>query len=152
MKMDRDLYEEVILDHNRNPFHYMQIPPNTTHQAYGFNPTCGDEFTLSLRIEDGMIQEAGFDGVGCSVSVAATSMMTEALAGLSVHEAEIMFHQMTAFLHGDPVTPHAKTKPLGKLELVGGFLDYPDRIKCANLAWFILHAALKKDANTICTE
>ncbi|MBF0272149.1 MAG: SUF system NifU family Fe-S cluster assembly protein [Magnetococcales bacterium] len=152
MKPDRDLYEEVILDHNRNPFHYMHTPPNTTHRAHGFNPTCGDEFTLSLQIEDGVIQHAGFDGAGCSVSVAAASMMTEVLEGLSVPEAETLFQQMTAFLHGDPVTPRAKDRPLGKLELVGGFLDYPDRIKCANLAWFILHAALKQDSKTISTE
>ncbi|MBF0339828.1 MAG: SUF system NifU family Fe-S cluster assembly protein [Magnetococcales bacterium] len=152
MKMDRELYEEVILDHNRNPFHYMQIPANTTHRACGFNPTCGDEFSVSLRIEDGVIQAAGFEGVGCSVSVASTSMMTEALEGLRVDEAEKLMRQMTAFLHGHPVAPEAEARPLGKLELVGGFLDYPDRIKCANLAWFILHAALQHNTQTISTE
>lgn len=152
MNIDRDLYEETILDHNRNPFHYLHIPSNTTHYAYGFNPTCGDEFSLSLQIEDDIIQEVGFDGVGCSVSVAATSMMTEALVGLNVHEAEALFQQMTAFLHGDSAPPHTEARPLGKLELVGGFLDYPDRIKCANLSWFILHAALNRAAHTVCTE
>ncbi|MBF0192023.1 MAG: SUF system NifU family Fe-S cluster assembly protein [Magnetococcales bacterium] len=152
MKADRELYEEVILDHNRNPFHYMQMPAQTTHRAHGFNPTCGDEFTLALQIEDGVIRHAGFDGVGCSISVAAASMMTETLEGLSVSEAEALFRQMTAFLHGDPAATNAEAKPLGKLELVGDFLDYPDRIKCANLAWFILHAALKRDDTTICTE
>ncbi|MBF0626607.1 MAG: SUF system NifU family Fe-S cluster assembly protein [Magnetococcales bacterium] len=152
VKLDRELYEEVILDHNRNPFHYMALPANITHRGHGFNPTCGDEFTLSLQVEEGVIREAGFEGAGCSVSVAATSMMTEVLAGLRIDEAESLFRQMTAFLHQDPVDPQDGARPLGKLELVGGFLDYPDRIKCANLPWFILHAALKREAGTICTE
>ncbi|MBF0296192.1 MAG: SUF system NifU family Fe-S cluster assembly protein [Magnetococcales bacterium] len=152
MKTDRDLYEEMILDHNRNPFHYMHMPPGTNHRAYGFNPMCGDELTLHLRIEDDVIQEAGFEGVGCAVSVASTSMMTEALEGLSIHEAEALFHRMTSFLHGTQTTLSEEEQALGKLELLGGILDYPDRIKCANLAWFILHAALQNDTGTICTE
>lgn len=151
MKTDRDLYEETILDHNRHPFHYMQMPPDASHSAYGFNPLCGDEFTVSLRIEEGIIREAGFEGVGCAVSVASTSMMTQVLEGLSMTEAETMVQRMTTFLHGDP-PQGGEERPLGQLELLGGVLDYPDRIKCANLAWFILRAALQQDARTVCTE
>ncbi|MEO5351615.1 MAG: SUF system NifU family Fe-S cluster assembly protein [Magnetococcus sp. XQGC-1] len=152
MNTDRDLYEETILDHNRNPFHYMQIPANSNHQAYGFNPACGDEFTVYLRIENGVIQEAGFEGVGCAVSVASTSMMTEVLAGLSMREAEAMAYRMIAFFRGEPSPSREEEQSLGKLALLGGILEYPDRIKCANLAWFILHAALQKETHTVCTE
>ncbi|MEO5341539.1 MAG: SUF system NifU family Fe-S cluster assembly protein [Magnetococcus sp. MYC-9] len=151
MRADRDLYEETILDHNRNPFHYMRMPENTSHRAYGFNPVCGDEFTLRLRIEEGIIREAGFEGVGCAVSVASTSMMTKILEGLSAREAEGMVQRMTSFLHGDPFSD-AEERALGPLGLLGGVLDHPDRIKCANLAWFILRAALQQERGTVCTE
>ncbi|MBF0145656.1 MAG: SUF system NifU family Fe-S cluster assembly protein [Magnetococcales bacterium] len=152
MKIDRELYEEMILDHNRRPVHYMQIPRDANHHACGFNPLCGDEFTIHLRIEDGVIREAGFEGVGCAVSVASTSMMIESLEGLHMDEAEARFRRMTAFLHGDSAISDEEIQNLGKLQVLGGVLDFPDRIKCANLAWFILHAALKKDDNTVCTE
>ncbi|MBF0139769.1 MAG: SUF system NifU family Fe-S cluster assembly protein [Magnetococcales bacterium] len=152
MKADRELFEEMILDHNRNPFHYMQVPQNTNKQGYGFNPTCGDEFTVHLRAEDGVIKSAGFEGVGCAVSVASTSMMVEAVEGKTLKEADAMFRRMTSFLHGEASSSSEKDQILGKLELLGGILDHPDRIKCANLSWHILHAAIQEDTNPVCTE
>ncbi|MBF0422844.1 MAG: SUF system NifU family Fe-S cluster assembly protein [Magnetococcales bacterium] len=152
MKADRELFEEMILDHNRHPFHYMQVPRSANQQAHGFNPTCGDEFTIHLRTEDGVIKSAGFEGVGCAISVASTSMMVEAVEGLTLEEAEAMFCRMTSFLHGDAISPGDKEHMLGKLELLGGILDHPERIKCANLSWHILHAAIQENTNTVSTE
>lgn len=152
MKADRELFEEMILDHNRNPFHYMQIPQNTNHKAYGFNPTCGDEFTIHLHTEDGVIKSAGFEGVGCAISVASTSMMVEAVEGLTLKAADAMFCRMSSFLHGNEESSSEKDHLLGKLELLGGILDHPERIKCANLSWHILHAAIQEDTHTVCTE
>ncbi|WP_130472115.1 Fe-S cluster assembly sulfur transfer protein SufU [Candidatus Magnetaquicoccus inordinatus] len=152
MKIDRDLYEDTILDHNRNPFHYMFLPQNSNHKAYGFNPLCGDEFTINLRIADGVIQEAGFEGVGCAISVASTSMMIEVLEGLNMMEATALAQRMMAFFHGEVTSSHDAELPPGQLALLGGVFDHPERIKCANLAWFILHAALQKESNTVCTE
>ncbi|MBF0311412.1 MAG: SUF system NifU family Fe-S cluster assembly protein [Magnetococcales bacterium] len=149
--IDRELYEETLLDHNRHPYHYLRVPQGTNHTAYGFNPTCGDEFTLHLRVEEGVIRESGFEGVGCALSVASASMMAKALEGLTLEEAEALFRRMTAFLHGgEPLPP--EQPGLGSLALLGGVFDYPDRIKCANLAWHILHAALQQEQHTVCTE
>lgn len=150
MNVDRELYEEVILDHNRNPFHYMEMPSVTTHKGYGFNPLCGDEFTLLLRVEEGIIREAGFAGVGCALSVASASLMTEALEGMAVPEAEALVRRMNGFLHGDH--PEGEELPPPGLTILGGVLEHPDRIKCANLAWHVLRAALRNEDVTVCTE
>ncbi|MBF0179037.1 MAG: SUF system NifU family Fe-S cluster assembly protein [Magnetococcales bacterium] len=150
MTMSREVYEELVLDHNRNPFHYMLAPEPLTHRGAGFNPSCGDELSVSLRIEDGVIREAGFEGVGCSISIAAASLMTRALEGLRVSEAEELFQGMTAYLHGNPVALRAGDRAMDQLAWIRP--DAPDRIKCANLPWFILHAALHRDGRTVCTE
>lgn len=147
MSIDRDFYEEEILDHNRHPYHYMEIPPGATHKGYGFNPLCGDEFTLHLEIDSGIIRQAGFEGVGCALSVASASLMTEAAEGLTTDEAERLFQRMNDLFHGI-----GEGVELGKLELLAGVREVPHRIKCANLAWHILHASIHSDPVPVCTE
>lgn len=147
MIIDRELYEEVILDHNRHPFHYMEIPAAANRRGYGFNPLCGDEFTLHLTVAEGIIRQAGFEGVGCALSVASASLMTEAVEGRTVVAAEALWQRMTAFLHGE-VQGHG----LDRLEILAGVWEFPSRIKCANLAWHILRAALRQESHTVCTE
>lgn len=150
MDMLRDLFEETVLDHNRHPRHFMERPEGTNHQAYGFNPLCGDEFWLHLAVdEEGVIREAGFDGVGCAISVATVSLMVEHLPGLTVARAEALFETMRGFLVGDraELPPGHET-----LALLAGVRAFPTRIKCATLGWHVLHAALGNAPETVCTE
>lgn len=144
----RQLYEELILDHNRRPRHYKKIPPGTNRQARGYNPLCGDEITLYLTVEDGVIRDVGFDGKGCAISTASASLMTEGLVGKTEAEAEAMFQGVHHLLaeQGTPSTD------LGKLAVLGGVRDYPARVKCATLAWHTLRSALKNEPQTVTTE
>lgn len=147
----RDLYEEVILDHNRNPRNYPKKPQGCNHSAHGFNPLCGDEFQIHLKVRDEVIQDAGFEGAGCAISTASASLMTEAIKGKTVTEAERLFSEVHGFLTeekqvGDP------SEFLGKLTVLTGVKEYPMRVKCATLAWHTMHAALKDRQDTVCTE
>jgi len=148
MHEPRELYEQVILDHNRNPRNFQHLPKPANHQAYGDNPICGDEFRVSLQVTDGHITDIGFSGVGCAISVASTSLMTEAVLGRSVGEARALFDNMRQMLTGAPVD----INQLGKLRILSGVRDYPMRVKCATLAWHILAAALDQQGGTVCTE
>ena len=143
----RALYEEVILDHNRNPRNYPKKPAGCNYRAHGFNPLCGDEFTINLTIENGVIKDAGFEGAGCAISTASASLMTEALIGKTVDEAEAMFRNVHNLL-----TQEGPIGELGKLKVLTGVREYPVRVKCATLAWHTLHAALQKEPETVCTE
>jgi nitrogen fixation NifU-like protein len=144
----RELYQEVIIDHNRQPrnFHALEKP---SHEAEGFNPLCGDQLRLYLQIENGVIKAASFQGSGCAISTASASLMTETLIGKKVADAEKLFehfhHLMTA------VTP-LQTDDLGKLTVLSGVREFPSRIKCATLAWHTLHAALKQQHQPVSTE
>jgi nitrogen fixation protein NifU and related proteins len=143
----RPLYEEMILDHNRRPRNFLKQPPGCTHHAHGFNPVCSDEFDVHLRIEDGIIRDIGFDGAGCAISTASASLMTEAVLGKTVEEAEVLFRGVHRLLTlGGPVPG------LGKLAVLDGVHEYPMRVKCATLAWHILRAALENRPETVCTE
>lgn len=147
----RELYEEVILDHNRNPRNYPRTSEGCNHSAHGFNPLCGDEFRVHLKVEGGVIQDAGFEGAGCAISTASASLMTEAIKGKPVKEAERLFKQVRDLLTeekqvGDP------TEFLGKLTVLTGVKEYPMRVKCATLAWHTMHAALEDQQSTVCTE
>ena len=146
-----ELYEEVILDHNRNPRNYPGKPDGTNHSAHGFNPICGDEFKVPLHVENDVIEDIGFDGAGCAISTASASLMTEALKGKPVSAAEDLFRYVHALLTaekqaGDP------TEFLGKLTVLTGVKEYPMRVKCATLAWHTMRAALDDDTNTVTTE
>ena len=147
----RELYEEVILDHNRNPRNYPKKPDGANRSAHGFNPLCGDEFWVHLRVEDGVIRDTGFDGAGCAISTASASLMTEALKGMTVGEAETLFRQIHGLLTeekqvGDPA------EFLGKLTVLTGVKEYPMRVKCATLAWHTMWAAVSDDTGTVTTE
>jgi nitrogen fixation NifU-like protein len=143
----RSLYEQVVLDHNRQPRNFQHRPAGVTHHAHGFNPVCNDEFTVQLAVEDGVIKDVGFTGAGCAISTASCSLMTEAVKGKPVAEAERLFRG----LHG-LLTQGRDDSGLGKLAILAGVRDYPMRVKCATLAWHVLHAALEGKSGTVSTE
>jgi len=152
MDMLRQLYEEVILDHNRHPRNFNKRPAGSNRQARGFNPVCGDEFTLFMEVDDGVITDVGFVGHGCAISTASASLMTEALIGKSEAEAETLFKQMHALLTKEEAREDTLESAVGKLRVLKGVKAFPARVKCATLAWHTLHAALKNEAETVTTE
>lgn len=143
------LYQEMILEHKKNPRNFREIPP-PAQQARGFNPLCGDKLTLFLRVEGGVIEEAAFQGEGCAISTASASMMTEAVKGKPVEEAHRLFQRFHALVTGQP--PPADAVALGKLAAFEGVRAFPMRVKCASLAWHTLEAALSGDASSVTTE
>lgn len=145
----RDLYQEVIFDHNRNPRNF-RIMTDADRQVEGFNPLCGDHLTLYLKLNDHIIEDASFQGSGCAISTASVSLMTEIVKGKT--EAEAMdlfdtFHKMTTG-KDDEIDMQA----IGKLAVLAGVCEYPARVKCATLAWHTLDAALKNEQNSVSTE
>lgn len=137
----RELYQEVILDHNRNPRNFRRIE-SPTHYAEGYNPLCGDRVHVFLTLEDGVVRDVAFEGDGCAISTASASIMTEALVGRSLSELESLYE---AF-HG-VVTRGGEIDPaLGKLSVLAGVREFPSRVKCATLPWHTLQAALKQQA------
>lgn len=144
----RDLYQEVIVDHGRRPRNFGPLP-DASHQAEGYNPLCGDRLILRLKVVDSVIAEARFEGVGCAISTASASLMTEALQGLAACEADALFAGFHAMLTGDG---QAAPAALGKLEVLAGVREFPSRIKCATLAWHTLHAALHAEPRPVSTE
>ena len=138
----RDLYQEVILDHNRRPHNFRVIDPATAKQE-GYNPLCGDRLTLYLTVEDGVIKDVAFQGSGCAISKASASLMTDAVKGKTVAEARSLFdrfHQMITS------PPGSALPELGKLSVLAGVRDFPTRVKCAGLAWHTLKAAVSEQA------
>jgi nitrogen fixation NifU-like protein len=145
-----DLYQEVILDHNRRPRNFGPLP-GATQSAKGHNPLCGDKLTLSLRIEGDRIAGISFEGSGCAISKSSASLMTDAVKGLTVDEATALFdrfHQMVTTPIDQPVDEAA----VGKLAVLAGVREFPARVKCASLAWHTLKAALAKTADPVKTE
>ena len=136
----RELYQEVIIDHGRHPRNFKKLDhPSCTQE--GYNPLCGDRLTLYLRIEDNRIIDAGFEGQGCAISMAASSLMTEKIKNMSVEEARKLFNAFQ-ILVTEPDPPENIRAYLGKLTVLGGVRDFPVRIKCATLAWHALKACL----------
>lgn len=148
--MLRELYQEVIFDHNRNPrnFHAMA---EADHQADGHNPLCGDQLTVYLRIADGVVQDASFVGHGCAISTASASLMTEAVKGRPVEEVEALFRDFHALLTTSQ-EGEAPRRDFGKLEVLAGVREFPARVKCATLAWHTLHNAITGAHDTAHTE
>jgi nitrogen fixation NifU-like protein len=144
----RDLYQEVIIDHNKNPRNFREMA-EPTHHADGYNPLCGDRLTLSLQVRDDVIEDASFQGSGCAISVASASMMTEHLRGKPISEARRLFDAFHAVVTN---APHDETVDLGKLAALAGVKDFPARVKCATLCWHTLQAALEGDATPAKTE
>jgi nitrogen fixation NifU-like protein len=143
----RALYEDIILDHNRNPRNFQKNPAGSTHHAHGLNPVCGDDFSVHLVVEDGVIRDIGFEGAGCAISTASASLMTEALKGKTVEEARALFRNVHNLL-----TREGPAQDVGKLAVLAGVRDHPQRIKCATLAWHTLLAALERKQETVSTE
>jgi len=148
----RALYEEVILDHNRNPRNYPKRPEGTNHTAEGHNPLCGDRVAVHLRVENGVIQDLGFEGDGCAISTASASLMTEALKGKSEADAKVLFDRIHDALMEDGATSSEVSESLGKLAVLLGVKAYPMRVKCATLPWHTLQAALKRADEPVTTE
>lgn len=138
----RALYEEIILDHNRNPRNYPLRPAGTNCSAHGFNSLCGDDFRVHCRVEDGVIRDIGFEGGGCAISTASASLMTEAVKGKTVAEAEALFRTVRRVLTTEGAGHDDTGALLGKLAALVRVREYPLRVKCATLAWHTLHAAL----------
>ena len=143
----RDLYQEVILEHSKRPRNY-RVLESANHKAEGFNPLCGDHFTVYVNVEDGTIRDIGFQGTGCAISKASASMMTQSLKGKSTAEAEDMFTRFHALVTGKNGNPD----DLGKLTVFAGVSEFPVRVKCASLAWHALHAALQGKQEAVSTE
>lgn len=144
----RALYEEMVLDHNRHPRNFQRYPEGSNRHAHGFNPVCNDEFTIHLKVDQNVIHEVGFEGAGCAISTASASLMTEALQDKTIQEAETLFQNMHDMLTG----ACKECSKVGKLRILAGVHDFPDRIKCAALPWHTMHAALQNDDSTVCTE
>lgn len=138
----RELYQEVIFDHNRHPRNQGK-PAHVDKISEGFNPLCGDRLTLYIGFGgDGRISDVGFEGQGCAISTASASLMTESLIGKTEEEAEALFKTFHAVVMGEAEASDA----LGKLQVLAGVKEFPARVKCATLAWHTLHAALHGEA------
>jgi nitrogen fixation NifU-like protein len=145
----RELYQEVILDHHKRPRNFGPLQEANRH-AEGRNPLCGDHLSVQVDVEGGIIKNVAFEGAGCAISRASASLMTDAVKGKPVEEAERMFeefHQMVT--SGVEV---AVEESLGKLAVFCGVREFPSRVKCASLAWHTLHAALEEKSGTASTE
>jgi nitrogen fixation NifU-like protein len=149
-----DLYQEVILDHNRRP-HNFRVIESPSAKKEGYNPLCGDRLTLYLTLDGDVIRDAAFQGSGCAISKASASLMTDALKGKTVDQARALFEAFHAMITSDPTTPlpdlssearRAKVE-LGKLSVFSGVREFPTRIKCASLAWHTMKAAVAHDSD-----
>ncbi|MEN3326250.1 MAG: nitrogen fixation protein NifU [Acidobacteriota bacterium] len=139
-----ELYQQVILDHNKKPRNFRKLE-TTNHSAEGFNPLCGDQLTIYLNLENDTVKEVGFEGSGCAISKAAASMMTQAVKGKSKEEAENLFQEFHSMVTGE-LNEETEENSLGNLKIFAGVREFPVRVKCATLAWHTLHAALNKEA------
>jgi nitrogen fixation protein NifU and related proteins len=146
----RDLYQEVILEHSKAPRNYRALA-GANHYAEGFNPLCGDRYTVYLTMDGDSIRDISFQGSGCAISKASASMMTQSVKGRTRAEAEALFEKFRRVVTGQP-SENGKPADLGKLSVFAGVSEYPVRVKCATLAWHTLHAALKGEAQTVSTE
>jgi nitrogen fixation NifU-like protein len=145
----KDLYRDVIVDHNRHPRNFRPMPDATAH-AEGFNPLCGDRLTLYVKLDDGRISDVSFQGSGCAISVASASLLTESVRGRTVPEAEQLFARMHELLTRGDAT--ADPAALGKLAALSGVREFPMRVKCATLAWHTFKSALEGEASAVSTE
>jgi nitrogen fixation NifU-like protein len=144
----RELYQQVILDHNRKPRNFRTIE-GANRRAEGYNPLCGDRVTVYVQVEDGVIRDVAFQGSGCAISKAAASMMTASLRGKTAAEAEATFERFHRMVTGGGDGSEAE---LGKLAVFQGVGEFPIRVKCATLPWHTLHAALAGTAEPVSTE
>ena len=137
-----ELYQQVILDHNKKPRNFRKLD-NANHTAEGYNPLCGDQLTIYLDLEDGLVKEVGFEGSGCAISKASASMMTQAVKGKSKEQAEALFQEFHSMVTGE-LNEETEENNLGNLKIFAGVREFPVRVKCATLPWHTLHAALNQ--------
>ena len=144
----RDLYQEMVLDHGRHPRNLRSMD-NATAQSVGFNPLCGDKLTLFLRYENDRLVDASFQGSGCAISTASSSLLTETVRGKTRGEVEELIATFLEMLTGSGA---ADAEKLGKLMVLGGVREFPVRVKCATLSWRTLEAAMRGGAKEVTTE
>ena len=145
-----DLYQDVILEHSKAPRNYRPLP-SANHKAEGFNPLCGDHFTVYIDLEGDAIRDISFEGSGCAISKASASMMTQSLKGKTRAQAEQLFERFHKLVTGRAAT-NGNEAELGKLTVFSGVSEFPVRVKCATLAWHTLHAALEGKQEKVSTE
>jgi len=136
-----DLYQEVILDHNKRPRNF-HVVDSFSHQAEGFNPLCGDRLHLYLKVEDDVVTEVGFQGSGCAISKASASIMTDSVKGRPVAEVQDLFRRFHTMV---TTPPDQSVEDMGKLSALAGVREFPVRVKCASLAWHTLKAAIDRE-------
>ena len=143
----RELYQEVILDHNKSPRNFGKLE-GASHSADGFNPLCGDRVTVSLILRDDVVEDVRFDGAGCAISTASASVMTQMLKGKTRDEVEAIFRRFHDLVTGK----EPEGSDLGKLAVFAGVAEFPIRVKCATLAWHTLNAAIENRTEPVTTE
>ena len=151
----RELYQEYVLDHGKNPRNFGPLA-SATHHAEGYNPLCGDKLRLELEVREGVIRDVKFSGSGCAISTASASTMTEAIKGKTLEEAKRFFGLFISLVKGEidaeqlidaPDVDDDEAEQLEKLSVFGGVAEFPMRVKCATLAWHTLTAALEGDGS-----
>ena len=152
MSYDNELYQQVILDHNRKPRNFREME-NPTQSCHVINPLCGDDITVYLKVDDteGLIEDISFIGSGCAISKASTSLMTHYLKGKNIDESRVIFDEFHKMVLGD-FDPGKQKHHMGKLTLFMGIREYPSRTKCASLAWHTMVGALDKKTEGVSTE
>ena len=144
-----ELYQQVILDHNKKPRNFQKLE-GANRTAEGFNPLCGDQLTVYLLMDEGAVREVSFVGSGCAISKASASMMTQAVKGKTREEAQVLFEEFHRMVTGE-LDESKESNHLGRLTIFAGVRDYPARVKCASLPWHTTHAALEGE-DTATTE
>jgi nitrogen fixation NifU-like protein len=145
----RELYQQVILDHNKNPRNFRELP-HASHKVEGYNPLCGDHYTIYLDLDGETIRDVGFTGSGCAISKASASVMSTSVKGKSREEADRMFEVFRRLVTGENAGLDAAD--LGRLAAFSGVSEFPARVKCATLAWHTLHSALAGEGERVSTE
>ena len=135
-----ELYQQVILDHNKKPRNFHKLE-TANRSAEGYNPLCGDQLNVYLQLEDDVVKDVGFEGSGCAISKASASMMTQAVKGKSKREVEVLFDEFHRMVR-DELDEENEPNQLGKLKIFAGVREFPVRVKCATLSWHTMHAAL----------
>ncbi|HEY2964013.1 MAG TPA: SUF system NifU family Fe-S cluster assembly protein [Pyrinomonadaceae bacterium] len=138
-----ELYQQVILDHNKKPRNFRKLE-HANHRAEGYNPLCGDHLIIYLDLENDAVKEIAFEGSGCAISKAAASMMTQAVKGKSRAQAEELFNEFHSMVTGE-LDEETEENSLGNLKIFAGVRDFPVRVKCATLPWHTLYAALNNE-------
>lgn len=143
----RDLYQETILDHNKSPRNFRRMD-DATRRVEGYNPLCGDHYTVYVKLDNDTIADVAFEGAGCAISKASASVMTSMLKGKTKADAEQLFQDFHKLVKGE-MEPNGEPGRFGKLAAFAGVSEFPARVKCASLAWHTLHTALESESDGI---